>query len=156
MAGALLAHTFSAAVLGVDAYIVKVECHLDNTVPPTFTTVGLPEGAVRESKERVLAALKNSGFQIPQKRTTVNLAPADIRKEGSAFDLPIAVGILAALGQVPQAALEGIVLLGELGLDGSLRTVKGCCPSPWWPGRRGSARCWSPLSTPPKPPWWRA
>ena len=128
MAGALLAHTFSAAVLGVDAYIVKVECHLDNTVPPTFTTVGLPEGAVRESKERVLAALKNSGFQIPQKRTTVNLAPADIRKEGSAFDLPIAVGILAALGQVPQAALEGIVLLGELGLDGSLRTVKGVLP----------------------------
>ena len=77
MSTSLLAHTYSAAVLGVDAYIVKVECHLDNVVPPTFTTVGLPEGAVRESKERVMAALKNSGFNIPQKRTTVNLAPAD-------------------------------------------------------------------------------
>ncbi len=128
MSSSLLAHTYSAAVLGVDAYIVKVECHLDNVVPPTFTTVGLPEGAVRESKERVMAALKNSGFNIPQKRTTVNLAPADIRKEGSAFDLPIAIGILSALGHVPQTALEKTVLVGELGLDGSLRGVKGALP----------------------------
>ncbi len=128
MSGSLLAYTYSAAVLGVDAYIVKVECHLDNVVPPSFTTVGLPEGAVRESKERVMAALKNSGFKVPQKRTTVNLAPADIRKEGSAFDLPIAVGILSALGFVPQDALEGVILVGELGLDGALRTVKGVLP----------------------------
>ncbi len=128
MAAPLLAHAFSAAVLGVDAYIVKVECHLDNVVPPSFTTVGLPEGAVRESKERVLAALKNSGFNIPQKRTTVNLAPADIRKEGSGFDLPIAIGILCALGHLPQDALESIVLVGELGLDGALRPVTGALP----------------------------
>ncbi|MFB0515563.1 MAG: YifB family Mg chelatase-like AAA ATPase [Candidatus Neomarinimicrobiota bacterium] len=128
VASALLSHTYSAAVLGVDAYIVKVECHLDNVVPPSFTTVGLPEGAVRESKERVMAALKNSGFRIPQKRTTVNLAPADIRKEGSAFDLPIALGILCALGYVPQAALERTILVGELGLDGALRIVKGVLP----------------------------
>jgi len=121
----LLAHTYSAAVLGVEAYIVKVECHLDNVVPPNFTTVGLPEGAVRESKERVMAALKNSGYRIPQKRTTVNLAPADIRKEGSAFDLPIAVGILSALGIVPQKVLESTILVGELGLDGALRGIKG-------------------------------
>lgn len=125
---AYLSHTYSAAVLGVDAYIVKVECHLDNAVPPIFTTVGLPEGAVRESKERVMAALKNSGFRIPQKRTTVNLAPADIRKEGSAFDLPIALGILCALGFVPQNALEHTILVGELGLDGALRVVKGVLP----------------------------
>ncbi|MQY73054.1 MAG: hypothetical protein GH142_05220, partial [Dehalococcoidia bacterium] len=124
----MLAHTYSAAVLGVDAYIVKVECHLDNAVPHTFTTVGLPEGAVRESKERVMAAMKNSGFRVPQKRTTVNLAPADIRKEGSAFDLPIAVGILSALGFVPQDALGEIILVGELGLDGALRIVKGVLP----------------------------
>ena len=128
MSSTLLSHTYSAAVLGVDAYIVKVECHLDHAVPPTFTTVGLPEGAVRESKERVLAALKNSGFKIPQKRTTVNLAPADIRKEGSAFDLPIAVGILCALGLIEQQLLEDYILVGELGLDGSLRTVKGILP----------------------------
>ena len=128
MTTTLLAHTHSAAVLGVDAYIVKVECHLDNAVPHTFTTVGLPEGAVRESKERVTAAMKNSGFRVPQKRTTVNLAPADIRKEGSAFDLPIAVGILSALGFVPQDALEEIILVGELGLDGALRLVKGVLP----------------------------
>ena len=128
VSGSLLAHTHSAAVLGVDAYIVKVECHLDNVIPPIFTTVGLPDGAVRESKERVTAALKNSGYKIPQKRTTVNLAPADIRKEGSAFDLPIAVGILSALGFVPQDALEETILVGELGLDGALRVVKGVLP----------------------------
>ena len=122
----LLAHTYSAAVLGVEAYIVKVECHLDNVVPATFTTVGLPEGAVRESKERVMAAMKNSGFRVPQKRTTVNLAPADIRKEGSAFDLPIAIGILSALGHVPPA--DNTILVGELGLDGELRAVKGVLP----------------------------
>ena len=128
VSGPLLAHTYSAAVLGVDAYIVKVECHLDNAVPPTFTTVGLPEGAVRESKERVTAALKNSGYKVPQKRTTVNLAPADIRKEGSAFDLPIGIGILSALGFVPQEAMEKVILVGELGLDGALRIVKGVLP----------------------------
>ena len=128
MATSLLSHTYSAAVLGVDAYIVKVECHLDNAVPPTFTTVGLPEGAVRESKERVMAALKNSGFKIPQKRTTVNLAPADIRKEGSAFDLPIALGILCALGFVSQDVFEQTILVGELGLDGALRVVRGVLP----------------------------
>jgi magnesium chelatase family protein len=128
MSTSLLSHTYSAAVLGVDAYIVKVECHLDNAVPPTFTTVGLPEGAVKESKERVMAALKNSGFKIPQKRTTVNLAPADIRKEGSAFDLPIALGILCALGVIVQATMEKTILVGELGLDGALRSVKGVLP----------------------------
>ncbi|UCH11673.1 MAG: YifB family Mg chelatase-like AAA ATPase [Fidelibacterota bacterium] len=124
----MLSHTYSAAVLGVDAYIVKVECHLDHAVPPTFTTVGLPEGAVKESKERVMAALKNSGFKIPQKRTTVNLAPADIRKEGSAFDLPIALGMLCALGFIAQEAMEKTILVGELGLDGALRSVKGVLP----------------------------
>ncbi|MEE9465065.1 MAG: magnesium chelatase domain-containing protein [Candidatus Neomarinimicrobiota bacterium] len=105
-----------------------MECHLDNAVPPTFTTVGLPDGAVRESKERVTAAMKNSGFRIPQKRTTVNLAPADVRKEGSAFDLPIAVGILCALGHVARTDLDSTLLVGELGLDGALRPVKGALP----------------------------
>ncbi|MFC1746769.1 YifB family Mg chelatase-like AAA ATPase [Candidatus Neomarinimicrobiota bacterium] len=124
----MLAHTYSAAVMGVDAYIVMVECHLENAVPPSFTTVGLPEGAVRESKERVMAALKNSGYRIPQKRTTVNLAPADIRKEGSAFDLPIALGIMGAMRLIPQESLAQAVFVGELGLDGILRSVKGILP----------------------------
>src|SRR4030042_4970533 len=92
---------FSAAVLGIEGYIVEVESHLDPGLP-YFATVGLPEGAVRESKERVGAAIKNSGFVFPIKRITVNLAPADIRKEGSAFDLPMAIGIRAAGGQVTE------------------------------------------------------
>ncbi|MCH8024556.1 MAG: YifB family Mg chelatase-like AAA ATPase [Candidatus Marinimicrobia bacterium] len=128
MSTPFLSHTYSAAVSGVEAYIVKVECHLENIIPPSFTTVGLPDGAVRESKERVMAAMKNSGFKIPQKRTTINLAPADIRKEGSAFDLPIAVGILTALGHVDRTKLDRTILVGELGLDGALRPVKGVLP----------------------------
>ena len=128
MSTPFLSHTYSAAVSGVEAYVVKVECHLENIIPPSFTTVGLPDGAVRESKERVMAAMKNSGFKIPQKRTTINLAPADIRKEGSAFDLPIAVGILTALGHVDRTKLDRTILVGELGLDGALRPVKGVLP----------------------------
>ena len=122
------AKTLSSAVMGIDAYTVKVEAHLENASPANFTTVGLPEGAVRESKERVMAAIKNSGYKIPQKRITVNLAPADIRKEGSAFDLPIAVGILSALGYVDKKFLDKILMIGELSLDGILRPVKGTFP----------------------------
>lgn len=117
----------SAAVLGIDAYIVEVEAHLEGQLP-SFSIVGLPEGAVRESKERVNAAIKNSDFRFPIKRITINLAPADIRKEGSAFDLPIAVGILAAMGQVSKDRLGDYLILGELSLDGSLRPIKGALP----------------------------
>ena len=118
----------SSAVLGIDAYTVEVEAHLENTTPAAFFTVGLPEGAVKESKERVLAAMKNSGFRIPSKRITVNLAPADIRKEGAAFDLPIAVAILCGLRHVDTNFLDKIILIGELSLDGELRPVKGILP----------------------------
>lgn len=114
----------SAAVQGIDAYIVTVESHLESGLL-AFATVGLPEGAVRESKERVSAAIKNSGFIFPQKRITINLAPADIRKEGSAFDLPIAIGILASVGTVKSEKLDRYIILGELALDGKLRPVKG-------------------------------
>ncbi|MFQ5752434.1 MAG: YifB family Mg chelatase-like AAA ATPase, partial [bacterium] len=117
----------SAAVLGIDAYIVEVEAHLEGQLP-TFATVGLPEGAVKESKERVNAAIKNSGFRFPQKRITINLAPADIKKEGSAFDLPMAIGILAAMDQVSQDQLQNYLILGELSLDGSLRPIRGALP----------------------------
>ena len=101
----MLGKVLSAAVLGIDAYLVQVEVHLDSQLP-AFTTVGLPDGAVKESKERVSAAIKNSGFPFPQKRVTVNLAPADIKKEGSAFDLPMAVGIMAATGRIDTEKLS--------------------------------------------------
>ncbi len=117
----------SAAVQGIDAYIVKVEVHLDSALP-AYTTVGLPDNAVRESKERVNAAIKNSGFLFPQKRITVNLAPAAIKKEGAAFDLPIALGILAATGQLSADKLGKTVFLGELALDGNLRPIRGVLP----------------------------
>ncbi|MFQ5864188.1 MAG: YifB family Mg chelatase-like AAA ATPase [bacterium] len=123
----MLSKVLSAAVLGIDAYIVEVEAHLEGQLP-TFATVGLPEGAVKESKERVNAAIKNSGFRFPQKRVTINLAPADIKKEGSAFDLPMAIGILAAMGQVSQECLQDFIILGELSLDGSLRPIRGALP----------------------------
>ncbi|MBE0594700.1 MAG: ATP-dependent protease, partial [Gemmatimonadales bacterium] len=95
----MLARIRSAAVLGIDAYLVDVETDIANGLP-SFTTVGLPQGAVKEGKERVGAALANSAYQLPLKRITVNLAPADVRKDGSAFDLPIALGILCATEQL--------------------------------------------------------
>jgi len=101
--------------------------HLDQALP-AYTTVGLPDNAVRESRERVNAAIKNSGFLFPQKRITVNLAPAGIKKEGSAFDLPIALGILAATGQLSAERFGRMVVLGELALDGNLRPIRGALP----------------------------
>ncbi|MEP6474838.1 MAG: magnesium chelatase domain-containing protein, partial [Gemmatimonadota bacterium] len=120
----MLARIHSAAVLGVDAYIVVVETDLSNGLP-SFATVGLPQGAVKEGRERVGAALVNAGFSYPPRRITVNLAPADVRKQGSAFDLPIAIGILVASEQVPADVVEGQLFLGELGLQGDLRPVRG-------------------------------
>jgi len=123
----MLAKILSAAVLGIDAYMVEVEVHLEG-MTPYFGIVGLPDGAVKESRERVQAAIKNSGFRFPLKRIIVNLAPADIKKEGSAFDLPIAVGILTAYGQIRPEKLSQYALLGELSLDGSLRSIRGGLP----------------------------
>ena len=120
----MFSKVLSSAVLGIDAYIVEVETDIARQMP-YFSTVGLPDGAVKESKDRVTAAIKNSGYVFPRGRITVNLAPADVRKEGSAFDLPIAVGILAATGQVPEDRLDQYALLGELSLDGSLRPIRG-------------------------------
>jgi len=120
----MIAHVVTAAVRGVDSYPVTVEVNLASGLP-AFTVVGLAEGAVREGRERVGAALRNSSFPLPPRRITVNLAPADVRKEGSAFDLPIAVGLLAAAGHIGADGLAGIAFLGELGLDGGLRPVRG-------------------------------
>src|SRR5947207_1558067 len=123
----MLARVRSAAILGIDAYLVDVETDIANGLP-TFATVGLPQGAVKEGRERVYAALANTGYTFPLRRITVNLAPADIRKEGSAFDLPIALGILAATEQVSAERLGKIAVLGELGLEGAVRPVRGALP----------------------------
>jgi len=123
----LLAKVQSGAVLGIDAYIVKVELNVSEGFP-SFNTVGLPDIAIKEARDRVEAAIKNSAFVFPVKRITANLAPADIRKEGSAFDLPIAIAVLAATGQVSAAMLDEFIILGELSMDGSVRPIKGALP----------------------------
>ena len=114
----------SAATFGVDAYLVDVETNIDSTVP-RFHLVGLPDNAIKESYQRVFAAIRNSGFHFPGQRITVNLAPADVKKEGSAFDLPIAVGILSGSAQLTSKHLAEYVVLGELALDGGLRPIHG-------------------------------
>ncbi len=126
----------SAATLGIDAHLVHVEVDTDRSLP-SFTLVGLPDSAVRESRERVMAAIRNAGFQWPRRRVTVSLAPADLRKEGSAFDLAIAVGILVASEQIRADTLADFALLGELSLDGSLRPVRGLLPMASGLGARG-------------------
>jgi magnesium chelatase family protein len=123
----MLAAIHSAAVLGIEAYEVTVEVDCAFGLPQWFI-VGLPAGSVRESRERVGAALTNSGFKIPPRRITTNLAPADVRKDGTAFDLPIALGILAATGQISTERVRDLVVVGELGLDGSVRAVRGVLP----------------------------
>ncbi|MDQ2767626.1 MAG: hypothetical protein M3Y30_10765, partial [Gemmatimonadota bacterium] len=123
----MLAAIHSAAVLGIDAYDVIVEVDAAQGLPQ-WTIVGLPAAAVKESRERVGAALVNSGFVVPPKRMTINLAPADVKKSGSAFDLPIALGILVATGQLRAEAVAKIVAVGELGLDGTLRAMRGALP----------------------------
>jgi len=149
----MLARVKSGALMGVDAYLVEVEVDLAPGLP-AFTTVGLPEAAVKESKDRVKAALKNSGYQFPNNRITLNLAPADVRKEGTGFDLPAALGILCAQGVVPQEALESYLVFGELSLDGRLKPTRGCCPWAWSPGTRASPSS-SPRTTPGRPGWCR-
>ena len=120
----MLAAAASAAVLGIDALDIVVEVHVANGLPQ-WTLVGLAATAVKESRDRVGAALANSGFVIPPRRITVNLQPADTPKTGTAFDLPIALALLAASGQLPLDALQGVCAIGELGLDGQLRSVRG-------------------------------
>ncbi len=123
----MIARILSSAVIGIDAYIVEVEVDISQGLP-AFSTVGLPEGAVRESKERVKTSIKNSGYHFPSDRITVNLAPADIKKEGSAFDLPMAIGILTATGVIPENYEKKYLVMGELSLDGLIRPVKGVLP----------------------------
>ncbi len=123
-----LAIALSRAQVGIDAPLVRVEVHLSNGLPG-LSIVGLPEAAVKESKDRVRGAILNSNFEFPLRRITINLAPADLPKEGGRFDLPIALGILAASGQIPREALERYECLGELALGGELRGLRGALPA---------------------------
>ena len=123
-AAGVLACLRTAAVFGVDACPVHVEVDVSFGIP-AFTMVGLPDASVRESRDRVKSAIRNSGFEFPAHRITVNLAPADVRKAGSAFDLPIALGVLAANGAIAQRDIEGIVHVGELSLDGTIHPARG-------------------------------
>ena len=123
----MLAKVSSSAIFGLTFHHVDVEVDIASGLP-LFTIVGLPDSAVKESKERVRAALKNSGYNVPIKRVTINLAPADLKKEGSAYDLPMAIGILAAEGLVPRDALDRFMIMGELSLDGRIKGIRGALP----------------------------
>jgi len=124
----MLSKVSSGAVLGIDAFVVEVETHIEGNVP-YFGLVGLPDNAVKESKERVISAIKNSGLDfVHNKRIIINLAPADVKKEGCAYDLPIAVGILSAQGEISEEKIEDTLIIGELALDGRLRPVQGVLP----------------------------
>ncbi|MFP4164770.1 MAG: YifB family Mg chelatase-like AAA ATPase [Chitinispirillaceae bacterium] len=120
----MLAKLRSMAVLGIDAFEVTIEADICEMMPG-FTIVGLPDGAVKESKERVLSAIKNCGYEFPARKVTINMAPADVKKEGSAFDLPIAIGLLMASAQVNIDSLDDYIITGELSLDGTVKRVKG-------------------------------
>ncbi|MEX0894360.1 MAG: magnesium chelatase domain-containing protein, partial [Balneolaceae bacterium] len=123
----MLSRVFCASTIGVDARLIEVEVNMSGGLPKYFL-VGLPDRAVSESRDRIEAALKNAGADFPLGRITVNLAPADLPKEGSCFDLPIAVSLLAVSGQVKTVKLKRSLVLGELALDGKLRPVKGVLP----------------------------
>jgi len=126
-ASGMLATIESATVIGVDACRVHVEIDVSRGFP-TFQLVGLPDTSIKESRDRVRAAMRNSGYDFPLSRITINLAPGDVRKAGPAFDLPIAVGMLAATGVVKRTDFSGIVHVGELSLDGSIQPARGVLP----------------------------
>jgi magnesium chelatase family protein len=124
----VLVKTFGSAVYGIEAITITIEVNITGGEKPFYLIVGLPDNAVRESMQRVEAALQTNGFRMPRQKIIVNMAPADIRKEGSAYDLPIAIGILASAGQVREENLDKYIIMGELSLDGSLQPIKGALP----------------------------
>src|SRR6478736_1635740 len=123
----MLARVRSAAVFGIEASPVGIEVDVSFGLPG-FTVVGLPDASVRESRDRIRSAIRNSGFEFPRHRITVNLAPADMRKAGASFDLPIALGVLAASGVVRRRDVEDVVIVGELSLDGGIQAARGVLP----------------------------
>ena len=122
----MLVKTFGSAIHGVGAITITVEVSVEKGI--NFTMVGLPDNAVKESQQRIESALHQYGYHIPGKKVVINLAPADIKKEGAAYDLTIAIGILAASGEVRSESLDQYIIMGELSLDGSLRPIKGVLP----------------------------
>lgn len=124
----MLSTVHSAGLVGIEAYILDVEVNIALAGFPVWHTVGLADSEVKESKERVVAAIKNSGYDFSQRKITINLAPADVKKEGTAYDLPIAIGLLASSGLIPLERLKNFLFLGELSLNGELRPVKGALP----------------------------
>lgn len=122
----MLVKTYGCAVYGINATTITVEVNCSQG--SRFYLVGLPDNAVKESQQRIEAALKNIGFKMPGMKTTINMAPADIRKEGSSYDLTIAIGILAASRQIDASQLEHYMIMGELSLDGGLQPIKGALP----------------------------
>jgi magnesium chelatase family protein len=128
----MYAHVSTVAFEGIEAKSVDVQVQITAGLP-AFTLVGLPDKAVAESRERVRGALAAIGLALPPKRITINLAPADLPKEGSHYDLPIALGLMAACGAVAPDALAGYCVIGELSLDGSITSVAGLCLRPWVP-----------------------
>ena len=141
----MLARIFSCAVIGLDGVVVEVEVDTGLGLPG-MTIVGLPDAAVQESRERVQAAVKNAGIEFPRKRIIVNLAPASVRKEGPAYDLPIALGVLVMMGRLPQAACEEALVVGELSLDGSVRHSRGVLPMAVVARQSGFKRIFVPQS----------
>jgi magnesium chelatase family protein len=124
----VLVKTFGSAVYGIEAITITIEVNISGGGKPFYLIVGLPDNAVRESMQRVEAALQTNGYRMPRQKIIVNMAPADIRKEGSAYDLPIAMGILASSGQVENENLDKYIIMGELSLDGGLQPIKGALP----------------------------
>lgn len=122
----MLVKVFGSAVFGVEATTVTVEVNIDKGIG--YHLVGLPDNAIKESSYRIAAALKNNGYQLPGKKITINMAPADLRKEGSAYDLTLAMGILVASGQIQSEELDKYIIMGELSLDGSLQPIRGALP----------------------------
>ena len=124
----MLVKVYGSAVYGVDAITITMEIDSSPNQPPGYFIVGLPDNAVKESVDRILSAIKNNGLERPRYKVLVNMAPADIKKAGSAYDLPIALGMLAVTGQLTSTAIGEYIIMGELSLDGSLKPIKGALP----------------------------
>ena len=148
----MVCNVTSLGLNGVAGYPVTAECALSGGLP-SFDVVGLPDAAVKEARERVRSAIKSSGFDFPVSRITVNLAPADRRKAGTVYDLPILVGILAAGSQLSLKEEKNSAFIGELSLDGRLRPVSGVLPMALAAQRAGIRRLFVPADTPPRPLW---
>lgn len=149
----MFARTYGAATLGVDGLIIDVEVDASSGLP-AFDLVGLPDTAVRESKERVRTAIRNTGLRLRQEKVTVNLAPADIRKDSSGLDLPIAIGLLASYGIVPAERIRKSLFAAELSLEGECRPIRGVLPMAIQAKKEGFADFLWPKTMPMKRCWW--